>query len=268
MSKILAEIVERKRSELQQEITENIQELRTLPEGKLLIAKDREWEKWYVSINGERRYIPKEERQLAEKLARRRFLEARIEDLKKEVTACKSYLAKQNYHSKTESYLSEENRYHTFIFPDHPGDEIKEWFKSEYVKSERDLEKLLFKSPSGNIVRSKSEMIIDEMLNRYGIPYHYEEILQFPNGKIYFPDFKVYSLKRKKFMYWEHLGLMDKEWYVNRVEDKLKNYMNYGIMPQDNLILTMETGDNPLGYEKAESMIQLYLADKPCYDYM
>lgn len=266
MTKTLTELVSRKWKELQAEMSGITQELRTLPEGKLIITKVSNWEKWYVSLNGKKKYIPKEERELAEKLARRKFLEARQEDLQKEAEACEAYLKKQEFHSKTESYLSNDNRYHTFMFPDCPGDEIIKWFKSEYQRNMEHPENLVFRSPSGNVVRSKSEMIIDELLFRYKIPYHYEELLQLPNGKLYFPDFKVYSFKRKKFMYWEHLGMMDKDWYVKRAEDKLKNYMNNGFMPQDNLILTMETGDNPLSYEKVESMIKLYLTDELCYE--
>ena len=43
--------------------------------------------------------------------------------------------------------------------------------------------------------------------------------------------------------------------------------MQNGFMPQDNLLITMETLNNPLDYEKVENMITLYLAEKPCYDY-
>ncbi|SFQ32461.1 hypothetical protein SAMN02910358_01597 [Lachnospiraceae bacterium XBB1006] len=267
MINTLTELVSKKREELQAEMMGISQELRTLSEGELLITKNGAWEKWYVKIDGKKKYIPKQERALAEKLARRKWLEARLGDLQQEMQACEAYLRKQSFSSKTESYLSKDNRYHTFMFPERPGDDIIKWSKSEYIRNKKHPEKLIFRSPSGNFVRSKSELIIDEMLHRYGIPYHYEEMLQLPDGSIYFPDFKIYSFKRQAFIYWEHLGLMDKLWYAQQAEAKVKNYMKNGIMPQDNLILTMETADNPLGYEKVESMIKLYIADEPCDRY-
>lgn len=61
----------------------------------------------------------------------------------------------------------------------------------------------------GERVRSKSEVIIADMLNRKGISYRYEYPVYLKNvGQIY-PDFTVLDAIRRREIYWEHLGMMD-----------------------------------------------------------
>ncbi len=72
------------------------------------------------------------------------------------------------------------------------------------------------------MVRSKSEVIIANMLHERGIPFTYETPRQAPDGTFYLPDFTVTWNGEPWF--WEHWGLMHDEKYRNHRETKLKWY--------------------------------------------
>ena len=67
----------------------------------------------------------------------------------------------------------------------------------------------MFYTSKGERVRSKSEVIIADVLNREGVPYRYEYPIYIKGiGKIY-PDFTVLNIGIRKEMIWDHFGMMD-----------------------------------------------------------
>jgi len=72
------------------------------------------------------------------------------------------------------------------------------------------------------MVRSKSEVIIANMLSERDITFRYETKLTAPDGTFYLPDFTV-TWKGEKW-YWEHWGLMEDEKYRNHRDTKKKWY--------------------------------------------
>ena len=71
-------------------------------------------------------------------------------------------------------------------------------------------------------VRSKSEVIIANMLVSEDVPFIYEEPLYAPDGTMYLPDFKVTF--RGETYYWEHVGRLDLPDYKAHWEIKEKWY--------------------------------------------
>ena len=106
----------------------------------------------------------------------------------------------------------------------------------------------MFTGTQGKKLRSKSEVIIDMLLYKYQIPFHYEERLVL-NGFEMYPDFTIRHPMTGETMYWEHFGLMDNEIYRNNVYQKMKRYCENGIIPSINLIATYETNDHQLNIE-------------------
>lgn len=88
------------------------------------------------------------------------------------------------------------------------------------------------------MVRSKSEVIIANMLFERDIPFTYEMPLYAADGTFYLPDFTV--TWRGEDWYWEHLGLMDSEEYRNHWETKKAWYDRF--FP-GKLITTEESGN-------------------------
>lgn len=60
-------------------------------------------------------------------------------------------------------------------------------------------------------------------------------------------------------MYWEHLGMMDDDSYVEKALQKIASYEQNGFFPGENLILTYETRQNPINQKLVLLMIQHYL---------
>jgi exodeoxyribonuclease V alpha subunit len=88
------------------------------------------------------------------------------------------------------------------------------------------------------MVRSKSEVIIANMLFDRDIPFKYEVPLHAPDGTFYLPDFTINW--RGEEWYWEHLGMLHDERYRNHWETKRTWYEKHGFA--DRLITTTETG--------------------------
>ena len=67
------------------------------------------------------------------------------------------------------------------------------------------------KTVSGILVRSKSEVIIANLLTKHQVNFEYEQLLT-ANGKRYSPDFTITDADNNVW-YWEHLGMLHKEDY-------------------------------------------------------
>jgi exodeoxyribonuclease V alpha subunit len=72
---------------------------------------------------------------------------------------------------------------------------------------------------SGDMLRSKSEVIIANLLHERGVPFRYEQPLFAGDGTLRLPDFTVTWAGNT--YYWEHLGRLDltdyaEEWKVKR----------------------------------------------------
>ena len=75
---------------------------------------------------------------------------------------------------------------------------------------------------SDYMVRSKSEVIIANILFDRNIPFKYEVPLFASDGTFYIPDFTI-TWRGEKW-YWEHLGLLNKEEYRNHWQVKKEWY--------------------------------------------
>lgn len=110
---------------------------------------------------------------------------------------------------------------------------------------------------SGNILRSKSEVIIDMSLTQARIPFRYE--CQLIIGEtILYPDFTILHPHTRKIFYWEHFGMMDVPEYAFHAFSKLQLYQTSGIIPSINLITTYETKDHPLDPELVSNIINYH----------
>lgn len=100
------------------------------------------------------------------------------------------------------------------------------------------------------LVRSKSEVIISNMLFEREIPFRYEQPLFAPDGTFYLPDFTV--TWRGVDYFWEHIGMIQHENYRQKWEKKRLWYENFF---KGRLIITEETGDLS---KQANNLIQKY----------
>ncbi|GJQ30472.1 MAG: hypothetical protein HBSAPP03_23560 [Phycisphaerae bacterium] len=93
-------------------------------------------------------------------------------------------------------------------------------------------EGLIHRTSRGDMVRSKSEVIIADHLARRAIEYAYERPLTI-DGVTKFPDFSIEDMETGVTVYWEHCGMLHVPSYRRRWEEKLAWYRSKGILPQD-----------------------------------
>ena len=100
-------------------------------------------------------------------------------------------------------------------------------------------DRLIHRTVRGELVRSKSEVIIANALYYHHIDYVYESPLKI-DGKTKYPDFMIADDDTGEIWYWEHCGMMDDPKYKKRWEEKKKFYKENGIEEGKNLIVTYD----------------------------
>ena len=84
----------------------------------------------------------------------------------------------------------------------------------------------IYSTSKGDKVRSKSEVIIANMLYEQGVEYEYEKKLFYDKDKWMEPDFTI-KMEDGKEIYWEHLGMIGVESYDKRWKEKLEIYRTH-----------------------------------------
>lgn len=110
----------------------------------------------------------------------------------------------------------------------------------------------------GERVRSKSEVIIADTLNRLGIPYRYEFPVSLKRFDVY-PDFYCLNVRTRKEFIWEHFGMMSDCDYAASVVEKFNAYGEKNWLPGKNLLFTMESEVRPVSSKMIEQMILEFL---------
>ena len=146
-----------------------------------------------------------------------------------------------------------------YIKPLYPQDDefLKKWNDEDYSHMGFSEDSPKFYSRKGERMRSKSETIIANALEKYGIPYMYEYPIEI-GGRSYHPDFKILNLRTRETIYWEHFGMMDDRDYLNESVRKINVYTLHGLVLGGNLIATYETIKTPLDCKVVETMVQTY----------
>lgn len=246
--------------QLEREIKSIKAQLRNLPKGKIVFSHTGKYCKWYQSDGKNKVYIPKKDRHLAEALALKKYLLLQLEDISSRKEIIDNCLNHQNIEMRTaEKLLAESSEYQKLLSPYFANKSkiLEEWKRADYKKNQKHPEHLQHKSISGNVLRSKSEVLIDIMLYTNRISYHYEELIQLGNKTIA-PDFTIKHPTTGEIFYWEHFGMMDDPAYVKNACDKIRLYSLNGIIPSKQLILTYETKDYPLSPNEVKKIIEDY----------
>ena len=211
--------------------------------------------KWYVIKDGVRTYLPKSERPKAVRLAQLAWCQARLAEVRAEIEACENYLIafrsrKTHLHS-----LMENSGFRELISS--VDSDAKAWVHAEYETNPKCPENLQYMTSSGLKVRSKSEIMIAASLEKYGIPFRYECLLETPAGPFY-PDFTIRHPQTGKLYIWEHFGMIDDNAYAATSLPKIGVYAQMGFFPGDNLLMTFETKERPFNQANAEALVCQY----------
>ena len=105
-------------------------------------------------------------------------------------------------------------------------------------------------------MRSKSEVIIADLLSLLGIPYKYECPLTLKDGTVIYPDFTILNKRTREVIIFEHLGMMGDENYAAKNIKKINSYLLSGYIPGINLILSFESNTVGLNIKAVETELR------------
>ncbi|SDB56215.1 hypothetical protein SAMN02910298_02903 [Pseudobutyrivibrio sp. YE44] len=221
------------------------------PDGKLrVLTKNKAFQYYHVSkpkdYNGV--YLNKKKRTTAAKLAQKEYDQKVIQAAKEENKLLQQLYDFYHVNPVDELHLSLHPGKQRLIKPVVTPDEdyINNWINQDYRTNTFHPEERKYENNRGIMMRSKSEVIISEILDSMNIPYIYEKELPLDYLHSYFPDFTILDVKNRREVYLEHLGMMDDPDYISSALQKIKKYEENGYRLNDNLLLTYETLMMPL----------------------
>ncbi len=262
----LISLAEARRDSLTSKIHAIEQKLESMPAGTLLHEKRNE--RWVYNVKylgrdaqPERRYLSVREVSLIETLARKKYLIRLLPVLKEEFEVldrfCRCYHPEKRY--EVYNGLSEGVRLITKPEFRSPEDLVIRWVRSGCDDAAGHIESLIFETARGEKVRSKSEVIIADMLFAKGIEYKYEQSLVLDSGYTCHPDFTIMRRSDARLFYWEHFGMLDDPAYAEHCVAKLNMYARAGITPSDGLFITWECRTRPFDRTAANEYIKILL---------
>ena len=130
----------------------------------------------------------------------------------------------------------------------------KATLQGDYCASESHPEHLTQIAADGHYVRSKSEVIITNILLSYDLPIRHEEEGVF-GGMPISPDFTIYSTKLQRKIIWEHFGLMNDSGYIRKYYNKMAAFAAAGFYPYINLITTFDDKDGNIDSRLIEKLV-------------
>lgn len=260
------EEAERRLRELQEIRGETQARIAKAPPGRIHVVNARGRAQYYLrkeesDKSGE--YIPKVEIPTIKTYLQKSYDEKALKLLNTEIKSLETYLRKsykiteriQNIYSQS----CTEVKQYTDPIDVSDEDYARAWLRVPFKGKELGEGLPFYETDRKERVRSKSELTIANALAKRGIPYRYECPLKLENGTIVYPDFTALNVAERRVLYWEHRGMMDDREYAKQAVFKVKSMARNGIIPGRDLIITEETGANPLGTDEVEAMIEAYL---------
>ena len=232
-------------------------------EGRLRISSAHGVRQFYHVIDKRQlmgKYIPAENTKLVRQLAQKSYdkrlvskmvqLEKSIRKFCVEVSRLVPECIFENLKEDRKLYVQ------PAVLPDKEFAKI--WLSEEYHgKPFWDGDKSYF-TAGGLRVRSKSEILIANTLERYAIPFRYEYPVELRYLGTVNPDFYVLRLSDRKEFCWEHFGIMDEPDYAEQAVRKLLAYEQSGWFPGKNMIVTFESSSHPLEERMLQYLLESY----------
>ena len=234
--------------------------IKTAPKEKLRSRKKGSHYQYYLEKNKKRTYIPKKNIETARKIAQRDYYQKLLPGLLKNLKAMQQFSNEYNTTGLEQNYTNLSEARKQLVEPIFIDDETyaQQWQAKNYERK-KDTPDGSYITQKDEAVRSKSEIIIANLLNAKKVPYHYEYPLRLSNGVTIHPDFFCLNKRTRQEFYWEHCGMMDDPTYTTNFTQRISDYSKSSIIPGKNLILSFETTSLPLETKSVERLIDVFL---------
>ena len=185
--------------------------------------------------------------------------------IEKQIQLLEYFQMQYEQHKIDNAYDDLPNRRRALITPVSVSvkEQIRRWENENYETNEKYMENMIYETDRGEMVRSKSELIIANILNKSKkLLYKYErplELIKEGRVQVLYPDFTILNVNTGKMIYWEHAGLMDDSMYASQFVNKINTYFDNDIIVGINLVITYETRNNPLNIKYVRKNIECLL---------
>lgn len=235
-------------------------QLRSAPEGKIRVIKHGDSVQFFLRADEKDRngkYIPKDQERLVRALMQKKYNAQLLRKAGIQLKAIDRFLGAYDPEALVKAYEKAGGPARYLLEPVEMSDldYINAWESQQYIGKEFREDTPVHLTKRGERVRSKSEVLIADGLYDAGIPYRYECPLEI-KGRIIYPDFTILCVRERIVKYWEHYGMMDDGEYRNTAEQKTRDYIDVGIVPGKQLIITSETFRQPLNKNVISQIIR------------
>lgn len=238
------------------------------PEG-FLNYQERNGKLFYYQMvqdkrNGRRKktYIKRKDILLAKRLAQKSYY-AQVEDVaEKNKAELERFIRRYDADGINEAYEMMSDVKQALILPILGSKEyaLGKWKEQKGTNTASHPELRIYETHQGELVRSKSEVIIANALfqKKDELLYVYEAELALNVGVkkvIFHPDFKVLNIRTGRIVYWEHFGMLDNPYYASDFTNKINTYINSGYILGKDLFISVETSEIPLDTRSVKRII-------------
>lgn len=240
---------------------------KTVPKGSLIITHKQKkvyykWQYHDEKLKYIRKYLSKKEMKQIQLLAQKGYYEKVEPILQKNLKLLENFEKAYCYDKEMRVYESMTEDRQSLIIPleENCTRRIQAWKQETYEPCNKYPEALRYETNAGEYVRSKSEVIIANLLHMEAdqLLYKYERPLMLKyNGRdiLIYPDFTIINTQTGKITYWEHAGLMSNLEYVSDFVWKNNLYYENHLLPGTDVLFTFETEDHPLEIRMIKNMI-------------
>ena len=277
LSQQISELLSRRTADLLNLITIKEHALKNAPAGSVRIVHRRnkvlQFYKKTTPGDYQGIYMSREEDGLARRLVQKDYNQRALEKARDELRLIKSFQTSLQKKSTDTAIAALDDTRKTLVTPATLTDAqyAERWQKQLYHKSKKYEKNQKMTTENDELVRSKSEVIIANLLKSNNVPYRYEfplVIVRTDNGEVndgsedyceFHPDFYCLNVRTRQEYVWEHFGKMDDEEYAKRAIEKLSLYSANGYFPGKNLIITMESISSQIKSDEINRVIKEYL---------
>ena len=241
--------------------------LKGRPPGVLNVQINHHYPQYYYKVRKEDArgiYIRKENLSFVTDLAQKDYEEKFLKAAEQEKSVLLQLLEQGLQRSASKMYQSLSAPYEKltearralvipYVLPDDLY--VSTWLETVYDRKPFYPEDPKIYTKEGRRVRSKSEKIIADTLDRLQIPYLYECPFILSSHKTVFPDFTLLDKEERIVVLLEHFGLMTDQSYCLNSMDKRDQYLKAGFVPGYDLLCTMEGGRHTLDTRSLEALL-------------
>ncbi|MDO4501680.1 MAG: hypothetical protein Q4D06_00710 [Coriobacteriia bacterium] len=264
---MLQEELDKEVRRLEEVVDQARKRLADAPEGSLRVncsGKLVRYQQYLGRVNGKirERYLRKDQRSLALQLAQKDYDLRVLKQAERDLASIRRLSSRGSVGAQAikriYAQMGPERKSMVVPFELPDDDYALLWERENQREPLISITTRAYQTEKGDLVRSKSEVIIADKLHRAGVRYLYERPCYIEGLDTVHPDFTVLNKRTRQQFIWEHFGLMDDPDYRERALRKVSAYARSGLVLGKGLIATFETAATPLDVQLVDTYIRSF----------